>query len=110
MDRRSVEERAVKALDEFGLGHRVNDRVAVLSAGMRRRAALAIHLQSGRAHIILDEPFANLDDGGQRTLREALSRCVAEGCGIALVVHDLALLEGTKYRVVRLEEGKVVPL
>lgn len=110
LDRRSVEARAAKALDEFGLEHRGNDRVAVLSAGLRRRAALAIHLHSGRAHILLDEPFANLDKDGQRTLREALSRTVAEGSSIALVVHDLALLEGTKYRVLCLEEGRVVPL
>ncbi len=108
LDRRAAEERAAVALAEFGLEHRANDRVAVLSAGMRRRTALATHLHSGRTNILLDEPFANLDEGGKQTLRNALRRSTVEGCSIALVVHDLAPLEGAKYRVVRLEEGKAV--
>jgi ABC-type multidrug transport system ATPase subunit len=106
MPKSEAREKAGMALREFGLEHRANDPVSVLSAGMRRRLALAIHLAEGRSNLILDEPFANLDEGGKEVLRQALAREAREGRSVVLVVHDLALLEGVKHRRYHLVEGK----
>jgi heme exporter protein A len=62
----------------------------VLSAGQRRRVAMARVLAMGAVLWLLDEPFANLDAAGSE-LVSALLRDHVQAGGSALVVahHDL---------------------
>jgi ABC-type sulfate/molybdate transport systems ATPase subunit len=76
---------------------------------MRRRLALAVHLGEGRQNLLLDEPFANLDEEGKEVLRKVLARETGSGRSVLLVVHDPELLAGLQYRKFRLVEGKGVP-
>ena len=64
----------------------------VLSAGQRRRVALARILGSEASLWLLDEPYTNLDARGADLLGELLAGHVAGG-GLALVVahQDLML-------------------
>jgi heme exporter protein A len=64
----------------------------VLSAGQRRRVALARVLAMRATLWLLDEPYSNLDASGTQLLSELLQAHV-EGGGVALVVahHALAL-------------------
>jgi energy-coupling factor transporter ATP-binding protein EcfA2 len=52
-----------------------------LSAGERRRLALGLLLQSGRADWALDEPEAGLDAEGERRLLEVVGERVRSGAG-----------------------------
>jgi heme exporter protein A len=64
----------------------------VLSAGQRRRVALARVLAMRAALWLLDEPYANLDSAGSDLVSDLLQAHVESG-GLALVVahRDLAL-------------------
>jgi heme exporter protein A len=64
----------------------------VLSAGQRRRVAMARVLAMNASLWLLDEPFANLDAAGSELLSVLLREHVQAG-GAALVVahHDLAI-------------------
>jgi heme exporter protein A len=64
----------------------------VLSAGQRRRVAMARVLAMGASLWLLDEPFTNLDAAGAE-LMSALLRSHVEKGGAALVVahHDLTV-------------------
>jgi heme exporter protein A len=62
----------------------------VLSAGQRRRVALARVLASRAALWLLDEPYTNLDASGAHLLSNLLAAHVASG-GMALVVAHHAL-------------------
>ncbi len=59
-----------------------------LSAGQRRRVALARLLLSGTALWILDEPGANLDSRGQELLGRLLSQQLSRGGAAVVATHQ----------------------
>ncbi len=75
------------ALRRFGL-ESVADRPArALSAGQRRRAALARLLLRDAALWVLDEPFTALDEEGAALMRELLAQQVGKGGAVLLSTH-----------------------
>jgi heme exporter protein A len=73
-----------EALDAVGLGGLAGLHVATLSAGQRRRLALARLLIAERPVWLLDEPTTALDQSGEALLGGLLQRHLAGG-GMALV-------------------------
>src|SRR4029079_10061146 len=69
------------ALDAVGLRPLGHLPVGVLSAGQRRRTALARLLLAPRPLWLLDEPTASLDAASEATLRRPISRATAAGAG-----------------------------
>ena len=80
------------SLDQTGVAACADLPARVLSAGQRRRVAMARVLAMSATLWLLDEPFTNLDAAGTDLLRNLLQSHV-EGGGLALVVahHDLKL-------------------
>jgi heme exporter protein A len=80
------------SLDQTGVAACADLPARVLSAGQRRRVAMARVLAMSASLWLLDEPFTNLDAAGTDLLRRLLQSHV-EGGGLALVVahHDLKL-------------------
>ena len=73
--------------------------VAQLSAGQRRRVALARLALSRAALWLLDEPTTNLDEHGQRTVAAVIDQQLARGGAVVTASH-LAL--GVQGRVAEL--------
>jgi heme exporter protein A len=80
------------SLDQTGVAACADLPARVLSAGQRRRVAMARVLAMSASLWLLDEPFTNLDAAGTDLLRSLLQSHVERG-GLALVVahHDLKL-------------------
>src|SRR5467141_4142467 len=80
------------SLDQTGVAACADLPARVLSAGQRRRVAMARVLAMSASLWLLDEPFTNLDSAGSDLLRSLLQSHVERG-GLALVVahHDLKL-------------------
>lgn len=78
------------ALERCGLTGRLGgQRVATLSAGQRRRTALAVLVARSPRVWLLDEPHAGLDPEG-RDLVDALAvEAAAAGAAVLLASHDL---------------------
>lgn len=88
-----------------GLGLQYCARLPVrnLSAGQRRRAALARVLASGREFWVLDEPFSNLDQAGREWLSERLEAHLSVGGALMLTAHQPTGLPATKEQVLALD-------
>ncbi|MDB6085921.1 MAG: heme exporter protein CcmA [Gammaproteobacteria bacterium] len=86
------------SLERTGVAHCADLPARVLSAGQRRRVALARVLAFRAALWLLDEPFTNLDTSGSALVSALLEEHVAQG-GLAVVVahHDLDLAAQTRH-------------
>ncbi len=78
------------ALARLGAARLIDLPVQVLSAGQRRRVALARLLVAPRPVWLLDEPLAALDAAGQRLVSQLLAEHAAQG-GMVLVATHQAL-------------------
>ncbi len=75
------------ALDRVGLAAIADLPGAVLSAGQRRRLALARLLAAPRPIWLLDEPTAALDAAGQRLLADLIAEHRAKGGLVIAATH-----------------------
>lgn len=66
--------RARSLLEELGIADRAHTPVADLSAGLKRRAAVARAMLHEPRLLVLDEPYANLDDDAADLVSEAIKR------------------------------------
>ena len=66
--------RAEALLEELGIAERATTPVGELSAGLKRRAAVARAMLHEPRFLVLDEPYANLDDEAADMVSEAIRR------------------------------------
>ncbi len=78
------------ALAAVGMAHLIDNPVATLSAGQRRRVALARLLVVPRPLWLLDEPTSALDRAGQEMVAACLESHLERG-GLALVATHLPI-------------------
>jgi len=80
-----------------------------LSGGQRQRAALAVVLAVRPALALLDEPTRGMDAAARVSLARVLRRLADEGAAVLAATHDTALAHELGGRVLRIEDGLLVP-
>lgn len=100
-----AKKRATTALEEVGLGHRLNQRPSALSGGEKQRVAIARALANGPRLLLADEPTGNLDPATSQSVFESL-RDLAKTTGVAALIatHNMELA-GHMDRVFALRDG-----
>lgn len=98
------------AMERLGVAGRLVDvPVCKLSAGQKRRTALA-GLVARRARLwLLDEPHAGLDAAGRDELDATLRQAAAAGATILVASHELERAGALATRTVRVVAGQVMP-
>lgn len=102
-DREAVEQ----AIHAAGLEELAGRDVRTLSGGQRQRAYLAMLMAQDARNVLLDEPLTHLDIGSQLDIAELIRMMQAQGKCVAVVVHDLSMLDRVCGRAVLLDQGRI---
>ncbi|MCP3936832.1 MAG: heme ABC exporter ATP-binding protein CcmA [Actinomycetia bacterium] len=103
-----AESDAMAAADRVGLTGRLLDvEVQRLSAGQRRRTALAVVVARRPRLWLLDEPHAGLDHEGRDNLDELLRQAADAGATIVFASHELDRAESVADRVLEFSGGRI---
>ena len=105
---RGVQSDIPAALRRWGLGDVMDRPIDRLSAGQRRRAALA-RLETETAPVLLlDEPFADLDVDAIILVRAALNSAIVRGQCVLMVTHVHHELDADATARYLIRDGAVV--
>jgi heme exporter protein A len=92
----SSREAQLKALSALGLAHAIDFPARLLSAGQRRRVALARLVVARRPLWLLDEPTTALDAGAQVALAAMMRTHLKDGGILLAAVHGDLGLDGAQ--------------
>lgn len=94
------------ALARLGLSERLRDvPTARLSAGQRRRVALAAMVVRRPELWLLDEPHAGLDTTGRELVDDIVTAAAAAGAAVVLATHETSQAGGLATRTVVMAGG-----
>ncbi len=105
-NKKNMNTRAKKVLENVGLGERLNYFPNQISGGQKQRVAIARALVNNPSIIFADEPTGNLDSKSSTQIMEILKRLNQEGNTIILVTHDPRTTNYTE-RTIKIEDGKI---
>ncbi len=99
-------DRAIKTLEEVGLGDRMQHKPNELSGGQRQRVAIARALVTKPSIILADEPTGNLDSKTGVEIMRLFQELWQRGNTIIIVTHEEDIARHA-HRIVRIRDGKV---
>ena len=103
---RRRQERAVRALREVGLAHRLDHRPDQLSGGEKQRVAIARALVGAPGLLLADEPTGALDTASGQGVVDLLLRLNAQGTTVVVITHDRDLALSFP-RQIGLQDGRI---
>ena len=98
--------RAVKALEEVGLGDQLNKKPNQISGGQMQRVAIARALANDPDIILADEPTGSLDTEISVQVMEVLKE-ISKDRLIVMVTHNPELAEKYATRTIRMIDGLI---
>jgi len=107
-DRRASEDELAAALAALDLERAGAARVRTFSAGMKRRLSLARLTLFRPLALLLDEPFAGLDQRAKKWLEGYLEAFKARGGALLMVTHSFGRELGVADRIAILAGGHIV--
>ena len=107
LSRSEQHQRAREALEQVGLGNKLDNKPSQLSGGQQQRASIARALVGRPAVILADEPTGALDSHTGREVLGILQKLHKQGNTVVLITHDNSIAVQAD-RIIRLEDGRIV--
>jgi putative ABC transport system ATP-binding protein len=105
--RKGIERAVDRALDAFDLRRRERNPAGSLSGGEQQRVAIAAAAAREARLVLADEPTAELDEGNERIVLEALARLRRDfGSTVVVVTHSARVADAVD-RLIELHDGRV---
>lgn len=98
--------RAIQALEQVALGHRMGHRADQLSGGEKQRVAIARALVGRPALLLADEPTGALDSASGAGVIDLLRTLNTAGTTVIVITHDRELAASFPRRV-GLQDGSI---
>ncbi|MHB8761477.1 MAG: ABC transporter ATP-binding protein [Coriobacteriia bacterium] len=98
--------RATEALEQVGLGDRLDHFSSQLSGGQQQRVAIARALVNRPSIVLADEPTGNLDSRSGVEVMATLQELHRQGITIVIVTHDDRVAKHAE-RIVSIFDGRV---
>lgn len=99
--------RAVKILQQVGLGGHLSKHSNQLSGGQIQRVAIARALIMNPSYLLADEPTGNLDTKTAHEIMELFKSINEQGTTIVLITHEDEIAAYAK-RIIRLRDGHII--
>ncbi|MYB79481.1 MAG: ABC transporter ATP-binding protein [Acidimicrobiia bacterium] len=108
MKRAEIDVRIVYLLEFVQLTERLDDRVDLLSGGMKRRLIIARGLINQPELVILDEPTTGLDPQARHVVWDRLYQLKRDGVTLIITTHYMDEAEQLCDRLVVMDRGRIV--
>ncbi|MGM0216623.1 ABC transporter ATP-binding protein [Enterococcus sp. AZ109] len=101
-------QKLVEILESYHLADASETVATKLSLGQQKRLALAITTLHDPELIILDEPSAGLDPGGQREVQQMIKQLKKAGKTILFSSHDMLEVRNIADRIIIMDQGRIL--
>ncbi len=105
----SMRDEVIKALRQVGLYISLDTPVEYLSLGQRYRLMIAAQLVLQPDILLLDEPWAQLDDQGVQELSQLLAKLQSQGVAFVIVEHQKSAFVASATHRWQLQDGQLLP-
>ena len=92
----------------MGLLNKENQNPIALSGGEQQRIGIARAVVNKPALLLADEPTGNLDPALSEEIMRLFEQFNQVGTSVLLATHDIGLINREKYRVLTLDQGRIV--
>lgn len=104
---KEAKEKAVKLLNQVGLGDKLDSYPAKLSGGQQQRVAIARALAMQPEVLLFDEPTSALDPQMVGEVLDVMRRLAEEGLTMIVVTHEMAFARDVSSDVVYMSDGVI---
>ncbi|CAM2159884.1 MULTISPECIES: amino acid ABC transporter ATP-binding protein [Paraburkholderia] len=108
MPKRDAREKARKALERVGMGHKADAWPASLSGGQQQRVGIARALAIEPEVMLLDEPTSALDPELVEEVLNVIRSLAQDGMTMVMVTHEMSFAAKISDKVVFMEAGAIV--
>ncbi|QYN37178.1 ABC transporter ATP-binding protein [Pseudonocardia sp. DSM 110487] len=99
--------RALRALEQVGLGDRLHHRPSELSGGQQQRVAIARAIATDPVLLLADEPTGALDSRSTDEVLALFGDLNADGRTLVVITHEEQVARRAK-RVLHMKDGRIV--
>ena len=108
MSKPAAREKSIRALEQVGLGHKLDEYPSRLSGGQQQRVGIARAIALDPEVLLLDEPTSSLDPELVSEVLDTIRAIAGQGITMLIVTHELAFAKEVADRTVFMENGVIV--